>query len=271
MATKANITKLAGAGLLAALLSSTPAFAQVAWEEEGWDTDGDGLFSMEEFREGFRERINFAKWDADADGMLSEEEFGGGIYDRYDADASGAFEETEYSAMEEDFGTEGVWRYRGEELTADPGEGLETEEVADAEIVDSEINGVETEVTDVEALGSEGVIEDDIGDAGVGIGEGLAENEALGEDEVGLGEDFAELEAWDVDGDGVMLRNEFQDGFREWGTFGEFDVDRDGGITEDELTDGIFTRYDDDGTGFIEEPELTDIGDDMGDEGFWDV
>ena len=43
------------------------------------------------------------------------------------------------------------------------------------------------------------------------------------------------------------------------------------GITEDELTEGIFSGYDDDGTGFIEEPELTDIGDDMGDEGFWDV
>lgn len=253
MTTKANFNKLAGASL-AALLLATPAWAQMAWEDEGWDTDGDGLFSMDEFREGFRERINFAEWDADADGMLSEEEFGGGVYDRYDADASGAFDETEYSALEEDFGTEGVWRYRGEELTADPGEGLETEEVADVETVDSE-----------------GLVEDDIGDAGVGIGEGLAENDALGDEEVGLGGEFVEMEAWDVDGDGVMLRNEFQDGFREWGTFGEFDVDRDGGITEDELTEGIFTRYDDDGTGFIEEPELTDIGDDMGDEGFWDV
>ena len=252
MATKANITKLAGAGLLAALLSSTPAFAQMAWEDEGWDTDGDGLFSMDEFREGFRERISFAEWDADADGMLSEEEFGGGIYGRYDADASGAFEENEYSFLEDDFGTEGVWRYRGEELTADPGEGLETEEVAGLE---SEVTDVESEVGDVETLDSEG----------------LAGEEGLAENEVGLGGDFAEMEAWDVDGDGVMLRNEFQDGFREWGTFGEFDVDRDGGITEDELTDGIFTRYDDDGTGFIEEPELTDIGDDMGDEGFWDV
>jgi Ca2+-binding EF-hand superfamily protein len=33
----------------------------------------------------------------------------------------------------------------------------------------------------------------------------------------------------------------------------------------------MFDRYNADGTGFIEEPELADIGDDMGDEGLWDV
>ena len=221
MATMVSFTKLATAGALAALLAGTPAFAQMAWEEEGWDRDGDGLFSMDEFREGFRERINFAEWDADADGLLSEEEFGGGLYSRYDRDRTEVFEETEYGAFERDFGEEGIW-----------------------------------------GANRLGMAEEDE----------LAEGTVLGAEDEGLeGEGFAELEAWDVDGDGVLLRNEFEDGFREWGTFGEFDVDRDGGITEDELTEGIFTRYDEDGTGFIEEPELTDIGDDIGDEGFWDV
>lgn len=81
----------------------------------------------------------------------------------------------------------------------------------------------------------------------------------------------ASLEPWDIDGDGVILRNEFLDGFRDWGTFGEFDVDADGGITEGEFADAVFARYDDNLDGIIEEPELTDIGDDMGDGGFWDV
>ncbi|WP_265499685.1 penta-EF hand family protein [Paracoccus beibuensis] len=78
-------------------------------------------------------------------------------------------------------------------------------------------------------------------------------------------------QAWDVDGDGVILANEFADGWGETGRFGEFDSDADGSLTEDEFTTGIFGEYDADGTGVIEEPELTDVGDDMGDEGFWDV
>lgn len=219
----ANLTKLAGASALAALLASAPALAQEAWNE-GWDANGDAMLSMDEFREGFRQRINLADWDLDADGLISEDEFGTGIYSRYDADVSEGLEETEYGAFERDFGDEGLW-------------------------------GEEAGVTDVETVASDGVLEED----------------GIGEDEVALGGDELGYEAWDVDGDGVLLRNEFEDGFREWGTFGEFDVDADGSLTEDEITDGIFAGYDEDGTGFIEEPELTDIGDDMGDEGFWDV
>lgn len=80
--------------------------------------------------------------------------------------------------------------------------------------------------------------------------------------------------AWDKDGrdadaDGLFSLDEFREGFREWGTFGAFDAD--GSLTEDELTDRIFALHDDDGTGFIEKPELTDIGDERGDEGVWDV
>jgi Ca2+-binding EF-hand superfamily protein len=52
---------------------------------------------------------------------------------------------------------------------------------------------------------------------------------------------------------------------------GEWDVDADGALSEDEFSNGVFGEYDEDGTGIIEEPELTDIGEDMGDKGFWDV
>lgn len=40
---------------------------------------------------------------------------------------------------------------------------------------------------------------------------------------------------------------------------------------EDEYNTGVFNSYDDDGSGMIEEPEFGDVGDDMGDGGFWDV
>jgi Ca2+-binding EF-hand superfamily protein len=46
-----------------------------------------------------------------------------------------------------------------------------------------------------------------------------------------------------------------------------WDVDGDGALSEDEFSSGVYSQYDQDGTGMIEESELTDIGDD----GFWDV
>lgn len=225
--------KLPAAGLLALFLCTAPALAQSVWEEEAWDADSDSLLSVEEFREGFRERVNFADWDKDGDGVLSEEEFGSGIYSRYDADSTDAIEETEYGPFERDFGNEGFWRFHGEQM-------VEARE--------------ETEV----GSGEEGA------NAETGASDAVIEGEEPAEEVAGF-------EAWDVDGDGVILSNEFRDGFHTWGTFAEFDTTADGGISEDELTQGIFNRYDDDGTGFIEDPELTDIGDDMGDEGFWDV
>jgi hypothetical protein len=79
------------------------------------------------------------------------------------------------------------------------------------------------------------------------------------------------LEAWDVDGDGILLRNEFNNGWGERGMLSEFDINADELISEEEFGTGIFNQYDIDGDRVISEPELTDIGDDMGDEGFWDV
>jgi|GEM_PF-6329523 len=39
----------------------------------------------------------------------------------------------------------------------------------------------------------------------------------------------------------------------------------------DEFNIGVYNSYDTDDSGVIEEPEFGDIGDDMGDGGFWDV
>ena len=80
-----------------------------------------------------------------------------------------------------------------------------------------------------------------------------------------------EIGEWDGDGDGVLNQEEFNEGFGEVGAFGEWDEDGDGALSEDEYNAGVFDSYDDDDSGAIEEPEFGDVGDDMGDGGFWDV
>jgi hypothetical protein len=84
-------------------------------------------------------------------------------------------------------------------------------------------------------------------------------------------ENVTGLEAWDVDGDGILLRNEFHDGWGQQGMLGKFDINADNLISEEEFSTGIFNQYDIDGDRVISTPELTDIGDDLGDGGFWDA
>ena len=85
-----------------------------------------------------------------------------------------------------------------------------------------------------------------------------------------------EIGEWDSDGDGVLNQDEFNEG---WGSaygdgesaFSIWDEDGDGALSEDEYNAGVFDSYDADDSGMIEEPEFGDVGDDMGDGGFWDV
>lgn len=78
-------------------------------------------------------------------------------------------------------------------------------------------------------------------------------------------------EAWDTDGDGALSEEEFNTGFGEAGVYGSWDADGDGALTEEEFNAGAFGGYDDDESGVIEEPELGDVGDDIGDGGLFDV
>lgn len=208
-----DIARLVGCGALAVLLSGTPGLGQEGAEEANWDADGNGLLSVDEFREGLFARLDLADWDIDGDGFLSMGEFYGGAYARYDVDATDAIEEAEQGALERDFGEDGLWVYEGGELVEAPGE---------------QVQG--------------------------------------GSDE----EEVVDLLPWDIDGDGVIVREEFEGGLNDWGTYTQFDRDLDGLISQDELAEGLFGLYDDDLDGFIEGPELTDIGDDMGSRGFWD-
>ncbi|TFL16010.1 EF-hand domain-containing protein [Jannaschia formosa] len=81
---------------------------------------------------------------------------------------------------------------------------------------------------------------------------------------------------WDSDGDGIVNEEEFNEGWNsQWSdgesAFDTWDGDGDGMLSEDEFNSGVFNSYDADDSGVIEEPEFGDVGDDLGDGGFWDV
>ena len=84
-----------------------------------------------------------------------------------------------------------------------------------------------------------------------------------------------DINEWDGDGDGALNEQEFTEGwgstFEDESAFSTWDEDGDGALNEDEYNAGVFNSYDDDASGAIEEPEFGDVGDDMGDGGFWDV
>lgn len=114
-------------------------------------------------------------------------------------------------------------------------------------------------------------------------------------------------DGWDMDGDGNVANTEFETGFgantfanydsnadgmldeNEWntgfgdksemwgersyemGAFGDADANADGMLDQTEYSQGWFNTYDADGSGVIEEPELGDVGDDIGDGGLFDI
>ncbi|MEO3433870.1 hypothetical protein [Inquilinus sp. CAU 1745] len=76
---------------------------------------------------------------------------------------------------------------------------------------------------------------------------------------------------WDADANGTLEMEEFNTGFYDNGVFDSWDMDDDGLLSEDEFGEGVYNGYDVDDSGVLEEPEFGDYGDDLGDEGFWDV
>ena len=86
-----------------------------------------------------------------------------------------------------------------------------------------------------------------------------------------IAQDMTDMSTWDGDADGAVSQDEFNSAWADGGVFGDWDGDGDGDITEDEFNAGVFSGYDEDDSGAIEEPEFGDVGDDVGDGGFWDV
>lgn len=97
----------------------------------------------------------------------------------------------------------------------------------------------------------------------------------------GFGEDVGVFDEWDTDDDGALSQEEFDAGYGQLDTaeanfdgevgYDAWDANDDDLLSDDEFYDGVYASYDDDGDNIIEEPEFGDIGDDIGDGGFWDV
>ncbi|MFZ3585298.1 hypothetical protein ACOI1H_24710 [Loktanella sp. DJP18] len=218
--------------LLSAALLTGPASAQVV---RGWDLDSDGILSQDEWNAGLTELGVLSEWDEDGDGALVSDEFAGGLFERFDEDNSGTLTVGEWDSGIDSFYGEAAVDASFENWNTDGDEVLSEEEFM-AQFMEA----------------------------------GLFENYAI------AGGTEVEIGAWDADGDSMLSEDEFFEGWGStWGdsgsAFNTWDGDADGLLSEDEYNTGVFSTYDRDGSGFIEEPEFGDVGDDIGDGGFWDV
>ncbi|WP_407294041.1 hypothetical protein [Stutzerimonas zhaodongensis] len=96
-----------GIALATAMAASAPAFAQDG-DFGVWDKDNSGVITMGEWDTGFDDENLLTNWDSNKDGMLDDNEYGEGIYNAYDADGSGDWNEEEYNAFRDDAG-DGGW------------------------------------------------------------------------------------------------------------------------------------------------------------------
>lgn len=116
--------------VFAGTLVAAPGSARVY---EGWDRDGDGNVSAEEFRGPFGDIGTYSgrdlngdgvvgldefvadkgplgayeSWDFNDDGSLSEDEYTDGVFDSYDADGSGGLDDRELEGFGRDFAPDG--------------------------------------------------------------------------------------------------------------------------------------------------------------------
>lgn len=82
-------------------------------------------------------------------------------------------------------------------------------------------------------------------------------SEAEWQDNVGdwFDEDHSTFAAWDADGNGALTRDELRQGFVETDFFGDWDLNDDDLLDENELDDGFFGLFDENDSGYIEENE----------------
>ncbi|WP_017731201.1 EF-hand domain-containing protein [Nafulsella turpanensis] len=73
-------------------------------------------------------------------------------------------------------------------------------------------------------------------------------------------DDYAEnFTEWDLNQDNRLELAEYEAGMRETGLVDEWDVDRDGNLTEDEVNTGIFNSWDQNGDGYLEFDEYNEV------------
>ncbi|GGK54687.1 hypothetical protein [Salinarimonas ramus] len=104
---------------------------------------------------------------------------------------------------------------------------------------------------------------------------------SMEEFETNFGGDTGVFYSWDTNDDNSIGPDELSAGLGDNATafnerfgddaFTEWDEDADGMLTETEFNEGVYAGYDADDSGVIEEPEYGDLGDDVGDEGFFDI
>ena len=90
-------TKMTGVALVA-LLACGPVAAQEFTE---LDANEDALLDQDEFGAGLEESGIYEEWDADASGDLNQEEFQAGAFDAWDTDDDEALSEDEFAGASE--------------------------------------------------------------------------------------------------------------------------------------------------------------------------
>lgn len=96
-----------GIALASALVGGSAATYAADIDFGGWDSNDSGVVEYNEWNSSFENDDLFADWDANEDGILSNDEYNQGLFNSYDTDGSGDWNEEEYNAFTDDTGDEG--------------------------------------------------------------------------------------------------------------------------------------------------------------------
>lgn len=109
MNTNTNWQKvLGGIALASALVGGSAATYAADMDFNEWDADNSGVLDYNEWDTGFDNDSLYTDWDANDDGLLDNNEYGEGIYNSYDMDGDGSWNEEEYNTFQDDAG-DGGW------------------------------------------------------------------------------------------------------------------------------------------------------------------
>ncbi|WP_421684135.1 hypothetical protein HKW98_06890 [Stutzerimonas urumqiensis] len=101
-------TVLGGIALASTVAIAAPAFADDNLFHD-WDADSSGVLDYSEWDAGFDDENLMTSWDEDGDGMVSNDEYSQGLFESYDADNSGDWNDKEYEMFRDDAGDGGIF------------------------------------------------------------------------------------------------------------------------------------------------------------------